>query len=85
VRLPNSGGPLKVEGSSFRYGDCLGQQHILSADFGFPCAGGNNSPYLKWSGTPAGTKRFAITCFDPDAPTGGGFWHWVVVNIPARG
>ena len=73
---------FKVTSSSFKDGDYLGADHILSADFGFGCAGGNKSPHLAWSGAPAGTKSFAVTCFDPDAPTGSGFWHWVVVNIP---
>jgi hypothetical protein len=72
-----------VSSNSFKDGDYLGKEHILSANFGFGCAGGNQSPHLKWSGAPAGTKSFAVTCFDPDAPTGSGFWHWVVVNIPA--
>ena len=72
-----------VISNSFKDGDYLPKDFILSADFGFGCAGGNKSPHLKWSGAPAGTKSFALTCFDPDAPTGSGFWHWVVVNIPA--
>src|SRR5213593_148810 len=73
-----------VRSNSFKDGDYLANTHILSADFGFGCAGNNQSPHLAWSEAPAGTKSFALTCFDPDAPTGSGFWHWVVVNIPPR-
>jgi Raf kinase inhibitor-like YbhB/YbcL family protein len=73
---------LTVTSKSFKDGDYLGNDFILSAEFGFGCAGGNRSPHIAWSGAPAGTKSFALHCHDPDAPTGSGFWHWVVVNIP---
>lgn len=73
---------LTLTSENFRQGDYLGQEHVLSEAYGFGCKGGNLSPQLAWQGTPPGTRSFALTCFDPDAPTGSGFWHWVVVNIP---
>lgn len=75
---------LVLTSESFQDGDYLANDHALSEAYGFGCAGGNLSPQLSWSGAPEGAKSFALTCFDPDAPTGSGFWHWVVVNIPAN-
>lgn len=49
---------------------------------GFGCTGPNVSPELQWSGAPAGTKSFALTIYDPDAPTGSGWWHWIVYDMP---
>ena len=72
-----------VRSNSFNDGDYLAKTHILSAAFGFGCEGDNQSPHLAWSGAPTGTKSFAVTCFDPDAPTPSGFWHWVLVDLPA--
>ena len=72
-----------VSSDSFNDGEYLAMTHVVSADVGFGCAGKNVSPHLKWSGAPAGIKSFAVTCFDPDAPTGSGFWHWLVVNVPS--
>ena len=58
----------------------------LSADHvynGFGCEGGNISPQLSWSNAPAETRSFVVTAYDPDAPTGSGWWHWVAFDIPA--
>ncbi|HEX7635485.1 MAG TPA: YbhB/YbcL family Raf kinase inhibitor-like protein [Noviherbaspirillum sp.] len=65
--------------------DALDNQPLKPAQVfnGFGCHGGNRSPQLEWSGAPAGTKSFAVTIYDPDAPTGSGWWHWVVYNLPA--
>ena len=51
---------------------------------GFGCTGENQSPALKWEGAPKGTRSFAVTVYDPDAPTGSGWWHWILYNIPGN-
>jgi len=81
---------LGLSASVFAGDLTLTSQDIAQGEFmpkaqeftGFGCSGGNLSPHLKWSGAPKGTKSFAITAYDPDAPTGSGWWHWQVVNIP---
>ena len=71
---------LTVTSGEFKDGDYLGNEQVFA---GFGCTGKNLSPSLSWSGAPDGTKSFALTVYDPDAPTGSGWWHWVVVNLPA--
>ncbi|MBA5862790.1 MAG: YbhB/YbcL family Raf kinase inhibitor-like protein [Nitrospira sp. CR1.1] len=57
----------------------IGNEHVFN---GFGCAGRNVSPALQWAHAPKDTKSFAVTVYDPDAPTGSGWWHWLVFNIP---
>lgn len=61
-------------------GENLTQTQVFN---GFGCNGGDTSPALAWTGAPEGTRSYALTVYDPDAPTGSGWWHWVVYNIPA--
>lgn len=82
---------IAVSSSAFAETMTLESDDISHGDFmdkaqeyeGFGCTGANESPHLSWSGAPEGTKAFAIFAYDPDAPTGSGWWHWQVINIPA--
>jgi Raf kinase inhibitor-like YbhB/YbcL family protein len=71
---------MEISSSVLQKKKPIGEDQVFN---GFGCSGKNISPDLKWSGAPKDTKAFAVTVYDPDAPTGSGWWHWVVFNIPA--
>lgn len=78
--MPAWAAEFRLASADIAEGRRMGERHVFA---GFGCAGGNVSPALAWADAPAGTKSFAITAYDPDAPTGSGWWHWVVFNLPA--
>ena len=75
---------LQAQTFTLKSKDVGGQATDKQVFNGFGCTGENLSPELYWENVPAGTKSFAVTMYDPDAPTGSGFWHWVVFDIPAN-
>lgn len=75
-----SAADFTLTSTDVKAGGTLGTAQVFNS---FGCTGQNLSPQLSWSGAPAGTQSYALTVYDPDAPTGSGWWHWVVVNIPA--
>ncbi len=72
---------FSVASSIIKPNSKLGTSQVFN---GFGCTGDNISPELAWKNAPIGTKSFALTMYDPDAPTGSGWWHWVVYNLPAN-
>ena len=75
-----SAGAFELKSTDIAEGATLTKAQVFA---GFGCTGENVSPALQWSGAPAGTKSFALTAYDPDAPTGSGWWHWIVYDLPA--
>lgn len=73
-------GTFKLTSKEVARNATMGPAQVFNS---FGCSGQNISPGFSWTGAPAGTKSFALTMYDPDAPTGSGWWHWVVFNIPA--
>ncbi len=76
----SSAASFELHSADIAEGATLTKAQVFS---GFGCTGDNLSPALSWSGAPTGTKSYALTVYDPDAPTGSGWWHWVVYDIPA--
>jgi Raf kinase inhibitor-like YbhB/YbcL family protein len=73
-------GKFTLESSEVKPNVKIAEKQVYN---GFGCSGGNVSPSLTWSNPPAGTKSFAVTVYDPDAPSGSGWWHWIMFNLPA--
>ncbi len=73
-------GKFTLTSTDVKNGGTLTDEQVFN---GFGCSGANVSPELTWQNAPEGTKSYVVTVYDPDAPTGSGWWHWVVYDIPA--
>jgi len=79
-----AGGTLSAQTFTLKSNNIGGQATNKQFANTFGCHGENISPELSWTNAPAGTQSFAVTIYDKDAPTGSGFWHWLIFNIPAN-
>jgi len=79
--VPAALAEMSLTSSDITDGGPLSERHVY---VGFGCEGENLSPSLSWTGAPAETKSYIVTMYDPDAPTGSGWWHWTLFNIPAE-
>jgi Raf kinase inhibitor-like YbhB/YbcL family protein len=80
IMSPSDAADLRLTSPSLKDHETIANEQVFN---GFGCSGGNVSPELHWENAPTGTKSFAVTVYDPDAPTGSGWWHWVIFNIPS--
>jgi Raf kinase inhibitor-like YbhB/YbcL family protein len=78
VTTPGWAGEFQLSSPTIKDQGKISNEHVFA---GFGCSGGNVSPALQWKGAPKETKSFALTVYDPDAPTGSGWWHWVIFNL----
>lgn len=79
LAVPAFAADFRVTSPAFKDQGMITNEQVFN---GFGCSGANISPELRWENAPKGTKSFAVTVYDPDAPTGSGWWHWVIFNIP---
>lgn len=80
IAYPSFAADFRLSSPTIKEQGQIANEHVFS---GFGCSGGNSSPELHWENAPKDTKSFTVTVYDPDAPTGSGWWHWVIFNVPA--
>ncbi|MBA4853614.1 YbhB/YbcL family Raf kinase inhibitor-like protein [Emticicia sp. BO119] len=75
---------IKIKNFTLKSNNLKGQATAKEFFNSFGCTGQNTSPHLSWTDAPEETESFAVTIYDKDAPTGSGWWHWLIFNIPAE-